>query len=137
MTCRHSAGDPNCSSHPSYQAARERERYEATTPDANKFEVSDGIAVGPHLVLKVKHPSCSKCEFEGNKVMVFLNVSPIEALKWKTIDPHFRSPVNPWPASKIPRWTQSEAPSPAARFPATDEGWADALNYAKSKHQAR
>ena len=57
--------------------------------------------------------------------MVFLNVSEADVLRWRKIDPHFRDPK----ASRTPK----EAPPPAARFPASKEGWADALVYANSK----
>ena len=57
--------------------------------------------------------------------MVFLNVTEVQVLKWRRIDPHFRDPA----ATRKP----SEAPPPAARFPATPEGWTDAVAYARSK----
>lgn len=79
-----------------------------------------------HLVLKVEYPNCRLCSFEGRKVMVFLNTSPMAAIKWKEIDPHFRA------ASKAPPSDRC-APSPAARFPATPDGWCDAVSYARGK----
>lgn len=150
MTCRHAPGDPNCSSHPSHayaEAEREKKRWEAAdrataqrhseelaalrrnlaavTPDAENFEVTDVARVGPHLVLKVKYPNCVKCSYEGTKILVLLNVTELEALKWRRIDPHFRDPEK--------SLQTKEAPSPAARFPASQEGWEDALAYAQSK----
>jgi hypothetical protein len=77
------------------------------------------------MVMKVKYPNCSICAYEGNKVMVFLNTKALDVLKWKKIDPHFRD-------LKLKNTTR-EAPSPAARFPASDEGWQDAVSYATSK----
>jgi hypothetical protein len=139
MTCRHAKGDPNCSSHPSNVAARvrdevaaERRDFEAKraeaetkTPDAERYEIVDTVRVGPHLVAKVLYPNCKKCSYEGNKVMVWLNVTEADALRWRRIDPHFRDPG----AQRSPR----EAPGPAARFPASDDGWHDALSYARTK----
>lgn len=118
MTCRHSSGDLNCSSN------RARYSEPPTTPDKKKFEIEDAEPVGNHIVLKVKYPNCASCEYEGNKVMVFLNATALQVMKWKEIDPHFRGtgPKN-----------DKAAPSPAARFPASDEGWRDAIFYAKSK----
>lgn len=119
MTCRHSAGDPNCSSNQrSYTST-------PTTPDASKYEIEDVHQAGQHLVLKVKYPNCSSCAYEGNKVLVFLNTNTADALKWKTIDPHFRDP-------KL-KATGKQAPSPTARFPASPEGWIDAVAFANSK----
>lgn len=142
MTCRHSADDPNCSSNPNGFAAAQQRREDAEyrkktmekeqaelyarTPDVNKYEIEDVSRVGPHLVMKVKYPNCSKCAYEGSKVMVFLNVSETDALRWKRIDPHFRDPK----AARL----KHEAPAPAARFPASPDGWTDALVYAQGKN---
>ncbi len=58
--------------------------------------------------------------------MVFLNVTEASALRWREINPHFRDPAVTSPVANV-------APSPAARFPASEKGWQDAINYAKSK----
>jgi len=129
MTCRHSATDPSCSRNDPYKYASPS--Y-SDTPDASKYEIVDAARVGSHLILKVKYPNCRMCAFEGQKVMVFLNVTEMEVLRWKKIDPHFRASVQASPAFK-PKAILSEAPSPAARFPSTPEGWADALAYAQGK----
>lgn len=120
MTCRHEPGDPSCSSNrPAYGGVS------PATPDASAFEVVEAEQVGPHLVVKARYPNCARCSYEGVKVMVFLGCSALEALRWRRVDPHFREPGRP----RDPR----EAPSPAARFPASPEGWADALGYARGK----
>lgn len=80
--------------------------------------------VGRHLVLQVKYPSCEHRAYEGLKTMVFMNTNAIDALKWKSIDPHFRGPAKP---------AVTEAPSPAARFPGDTNGWTDAVTYARGK----
>ena len=127
MSCRHSPGDPSCSSSPNYVRPYEEPRN--PTPDSANYSIEEFERVGAHLVLKVKYPNCARCAFEGNKVMVFLNVTEKELVKWKRIDPHFRL------SSKggQPRPLINDAPSPAARFPPTDEGWRDALNYAENR----
>lgn len=138
MTCRHSPGDPNCSSspegarraaaesirHAEEQARKKIAEFEAITPDASKYDIEAVERVGPHLVAKVRYPNCARCSYEGVKVMVFLTVSEVDVIRWRKIDPHFRAPKKQEPR---------EAPPPAARFPATDEGWSDALAYARSK----
>jgi len=142
MTCRHSPGDPSCSSSPAGAAraaafAEERARTEARkeitrlqdqlrqqTVDAQNYEVEEVARKGAHLAMRVRYPSCAKCAYEGAKVMVFLNTPETAVLRWRRIDPHFRGPA---PASP------TEAPSPAARFPATETGWLDALAYLESK----
>lgn len=139
MTCRHRPDDPSCSSHPDNiermqyereleeERRREKERLArmAETPDASNYEITQVARVGPHLVLKVQYPNCAKCVYEGNKIMVFLDVKEHEVIRWRTIDPHFRDP------KKIR--TLKEAPPPAARFPASTDGWSDALAYAQGK----
>lgn len=146
MTCRHTPGDPNCGS--SAEGARreaqrqakyaqEQERRQiaelnkqlvaltAKTPDNTKFDIDEVVAVGPHLVLRVIYPNCAKCAYEGKKVLVYLNTSLISAMKWRSIDPHFRAAS----ATTSPK----EAPPPAARFPASAEGWRDALTWTQAK----
>lgn len=97
------------------------------TPNPDAFSVDEVEQVGDHLVMKVKYPNCAKCAYEGSKVMVFLDVTLKQAIKWRRIDPHFRNPL----ATVI--LTMPEAPSPAARFPASNDGWCDALVYARGK----
>jgi hypothetical protein len=129
MTCRHRKGDPSCSSHPDNVRAHYREEQARAaaalpaTPDSEKYSIEDVARFGPHLVLRVRYPNCARCSYEGVKVLVYLNVTEIQVLRWRKIDPHFRDkPVS-----------ANEAPGPAARFPASKEGWADACAYARSK----
>ena len=139
MVCRHRPGDPDCSSNGGgavrLNAIYEREQYayklkelEANSPDASKYAIERVERVGAHLVLEVLYPNCAKCSYEGRKVMVFLNVSEMDALRWRRIDPHFRDPT-----LKV---TKEDAPAPAARFPASDEGWKDAITFADNKRKA-
>ena len=123
MTCHHRAGDPNCSSTRQAEERGYERGRKSSTPDAENFEIEEAEQVGHHLVLKVKYPNCEKCSYEGHKVMVFLRTTAADALKWKRIDPHFRDGKS---AAKT-------APGPAARFPASPEGWQDALTYARLK----
>jgi len=128
MTCRHSANDPSCSSHKDYRDPYESYSSVPKTPDAKNYTIVDAVAVGRHLVIKVSYPNCKTCSYEGVKVLVYLGVSSLNAMRWRTIDPHFRDPKK---ASR----DATEAPGPSARFPASEEGWADALAYAQVKVQ--
>jgi hypothetical protein len=92
------------------------------TPDNSNYEILDAQEVGCNLVVKVKYTGC-KCSYQGVKIMVFLNTKAIGALKWKKLDPHFRDGMILEGMNK----------SPAARFPATKEGWEDAITYAGLK----
>jgi hypothetical protein len=122
MTCHHKSGDPNCTQ----TQSRETRGTYTRTPDIEKYKIIQAKQVGPHLVLKVLYPNCSKCAYEGHKVIVFLDVTTEEAIIWNKIDPHFR-PVDALGPKAAPR--------PAARFPSDEEGWRDALFYAKYKQQ--
>lgn len=138
MTCRHSRGDPNCSGHPQWLAEQNRETEKVkkdlisrgwgqlpTTPDSENYEIIVFERVGEHLVLKVRYPNCSNCSYEGDKVMVFLNVEEKDVIMWKKIDPHFRNPTQ--------TIDNKQAPSPAARFPASTKGWSDAVTFANGR----
>lgn len=125
MTCRHSKGDPSCSSSAEYV----RREYEAKTPDKRNYEILDVWCSGSYMVLKVKYPNCSSCSYEGTKVMVFADVDALVAMKWKEVDPHFRDPE-----SGPKGWLlNTRAPTPIARFPGSDSGWQDACDYALHK----
>ena len=129
MTCRHSANDPMCSSNQPRYITKEkivyRDKLVPITPDADNYTIQQIHREGPHLIVKAKYPNCAKCSYEGTKIMVFLNVSEADVIKWKKIDPHFRDP-------KKSR-NLTEAPGPAARFPASPEGWKDAIAYVQYK----
>lgn len=133
MTCKHQPGDPSCSSSPEgiQRAEAERRSYAraaSATPDPDKFEVLEFQEVGKFLVLKAKYTSCTRCSYEGTKIMVFSDASIRDLVFWKKIDPHFREPRKFTPATNV-----REAPSPIARFPGTSQGWVDAIGYAKMK----
>lgn len=144
MTCRHGPNDPNCSSSAVGQerAYREREaerqaqhakreaELKARTPDPDRFDIEEIEEVNGHLVLKVKYPNlarCADCSFEGAKVMVILNCTIKQAIKWRRIDPHFKD------LKAGVKLAASQAPAPAARFPASADGWNDAISYARGK----
>ena len=133
MTCRHAPGDPNCGSYEatlSHYRSIVQQADRSLTPDSKNYTIDKAERVGSHLVLQVKYPNCAKCAYEGNKVMVFLNVSEIDALRWREIDPHFRD-------TKKHVVHVTSAPSPAARFPASADGWSDAVEFAKRKSVGR
>jgi hypothetical protein len=125
MVCRHDPGDHNCSSNKHYVAPYNppysppatppwtRTTVAVESPDSEKYEVIDFYRNGLNVALKVRYPNCAKCSYEGTKVLVCQGVSEEMIIRWVRIDPHF--------ADK-PRGPR-EAPSPIARFPASDTGW--------------
>jgi hypothetical protein len=103
-----------------------KEEIAGLTLKADHYKVLEVRQTGgtlQHLVMKVAYPNCEDCVYEGVKVIVFRDTTAIDAVKWTRIDPHFRDPEV--------SWGPEEAPSPTARFPATAEGWEDALEFAK------
>jgi len=144
MTCRCRTAEEHtaCALDQAAQSARYREQADEArirelqerSPNPDEYSVEDVEQVGLHLVMKVRYPGCARCDFERCKVMVFLGVDLKAVIRWRRIDPHFRSSVvqehHPVPAGR-------EAPSPAARFPASAAGWTDALEYARRKVGAR
>lgn len=110
------------------ELTKRQEELDARTPNPDEYDIALVEQVGAHLVLKVKYPSCTKCDYDAHKVMVFLNATTFDALRWKRIDPHFREVM---PAS------HREAPAPAARFPGSAEGWEDACDYARHKDRTK
>jgi hypothetical protein len=158
MTCRHSSNDPNCSNYRGpygdvdpyekswnahkkecdRQLAAEVERFQKSTssqptkvqsevksvisetPDSKNYEILEIKEVGRFLVMKLQYPNCSKCAYEGTKILV-IESKIIDAVYWKEIDPHFRDE----------KPTKIKAPSPIARFPASSNGWKNAITFAE------
>jgi endonuclease/exonuclease/phosphatase (EEP) superfamily protein YafD len=110
------------------QATKKAADIAALTPDANQYTVERVERIGEHLVMQVRYPNCKVCAYEGVKTMVFLDVPEHAALRWKRIDPHFRIRTNDHFTAH-----PTDAPSPAARFPSSKEGWTDAVAYARGK----
>lgn len=128
MTCRHPPEDPNCTHGAGFSVSdlyRERDRIRAETPDSTKFTILEFKQVANHLILRVQYPNCRKCSYEGVKILVYLHTNATDVIFWKEIDPHFADP-------KVKR-EKHQAPSPNARFPANEQGWLDALEYAGGK----
>jgi hypothetical protein len=128
LTCRHGAYDPDCHSYEGnlkrLKIDYQKQIVDSLTPDSKNYTVEEVEQVNNCVVMRVVYPNCAKCSYEGNKVMVFEGVTLKDVIKWKEIDPHFR---------ETPAGTPLVAPSPVARFPASPEGWLDALTYAGSK----
>lgn len=126
MTCRHSKDDLSCSKN---ETRRERlyalEAQAQNSPDATRFEIDAHLAQLGNSALTTMWGPTASTAYEGKKVLVYLGVGLKDVIKWRRLDPHFRAEVK--------QRATNEAPSPAARFPASTEGWADALAWAASK----
>jgi len=83
-------------------------------PDPSNWKIVKAKEIGNYLILKMNYPDCTN--YEGNKILVFENVTMIDLVNQKAIDPHF------FPANKSVK-------SPVARFEPTDRGWLMAENF--------
>lgn len=131
MVCRHGPNDPSCSNHPDNIHRRKAERdhraslkkkWQAQTTEANDFEILELKRYKRCILLKVKYPSCKLCSFDGVKILLLPPITEMQLLKLRRIDPHFHDFT----------LEDYEAPSPMARFPATQAGWQLAIKVAES-----
>lgn len=76
-------------------------------PNPTNFQIVASYQIAKFLIMKVNYPDCTN--YEGNKILVYYDVTLKQLLDQKSIDPHFSN--NP------------EKHSPVARFVPTDEGW--------------
>ena len=84
-------------------------------PDPKNFEISKLEKISRFVVVMIKYPDSTN--YEGNKILVFENISPNTILKLESIDPHFCDST-----------THS---SPIARFTPTQQGWGYAVLFCK------
>ena len=89
-------------------------------PNPANYVIKKSEEVGAFLILLIHYPDCTN--YEGNKILVFKGVKPLDLLNQKLIDPHF--------------FVDPKVASPIARFVPTDEGWEMAIRFAKAESQA-
>jgi hypothetical protein len=90
-------------------------KVELGNPDPTDYKLIFATDIGNILVMKINYPNCTN--FEGNKILVFKDISLIGLINQKFIDPHFNN--------------SKEIKSPIARFEPTEEGWDNALKFAE------
>ena len=83
-------------------------------PNPKNYKVIKAEAVKSHLVVMIKYPDCKN--YEGNKVLVYQNMTLSALISRTQIDPHFSDKVK----------------SPVARFEPTDLGWLLAIKLARA-----
>lgn len=127
MTCRCASPEIHHAREMADMRSSYQELYkelEALKADTSSYTIQDVAETNDYLVLKIlyTHPDGKAqpgCTFSGVKILVFEGVSAIDALKWRTIDPHFREKAS----------GSNAAPSPIARFPGNDKGWEHAIAF--------
>lgn len=80
-------------------------------PDPNNYDIINHLESNGWLLIKIKYPDCTN--YEGMKILLFKDVTVMDLLKQRLIDPHF---------SKNEKYK-----SPFARFEPTEKGWEAAM----------
>jgi hypothetical protein len=115
-------GSSGRSSGSSYQPPPEPSRPEPPNPDPERWELLQSEQVGEWLVLKLRYAGCTN--YEGQKILVFQGVSPLQLLAQRLIDPHFFPPGAGKKKGRVLH-------SPFARFEPTEAGWRAAIVFCK------
>lgn len=105
----------SCYESPTKLQTELRRLYASGNPDPKHFDIQKFEAIGNYLVVKVNYPDCTN--YEGNKIIVFRDVTPRQLFSSSTLDPHF--------------FNGTGVQSPIARFVPTDEGWNMAVHFCK------
>ncbi len=84
-------------------------------PRPDNYKIIKSEKINDYLVLKIKYLDC--INYEGVKILVFIDCNLSDLLNQKLIDPHFCDNVNFY--------------SPIARFLPTDLGWDMACEFCK------
>ncbi len=81
-------------------------------PNPTRFRIVEVEQFGSALVAMVHYPDCTN--YEGRKILVYADMTPIELLRKSTLDPHF-----------------TKESGPVARMEPTPRGWSLAQQLAK------
>jgi hypothetical protein len=80
-------------------------------PDPKNYIIKRYIQIDKYLLIEINYPDCTN--YEGNKILLYENITLNQLKSQKLIDPHFSENKN--------------YVSPIARFEPTDKGWELAL----------
>ena len=111
----------NCSIPPPYKSKRNSKTIiidNDLNPDPKNFNIIKHTKIGRFLIVKINYPNCTN--YEGDKILVYEDIS-IEILRQKEeLDPHFCD--------------NDKCLSPLARFEPTEKGWKCAEIFVNCKH---
>ena len=85
-------------------------------PDPSHYQLVKAEEQPGYLIVMIRYPNCTN--YEGNKILVFKDLTLIQLVNQKLIDPHF-----------FPN--DAKFKSPIARFVPTQEGWDMAVAFIK------
>ena len=98
----------------------EQEMKIVGNPNPRNFQIVQCESIGHFVVALVRYPEC--LNFEGQKILVFEDISAETIKNLNSIDPHF---------------CDSDHPSPVARFVPTQKGWSYAIQFCKTQRKHR
>lgn len=81
----------------------------------NNYDIINYLESNGWLLIKIKYPDCKN--YEGMKILLFKDVTVMDLLKQRLIDPHFSE--------------NKKYKSPFARFEPTESGWFAATSLMK------
>lgn len=110
-------GNPARSPNASYTPPIAVAKIKDGNPDPSNWKILKAQEHGKFLILMMEYPDCTN--YEGKKILVFEDVTMIDLVNQKMIDPHF-FPKNP------------KFKSPIARFEPTDRGWKMAEKFVRA-----
>jgi hypothetical protein len=93
-----------------YKKPTDKSPVEDKNPNPRMFQILELEQVGKHCVAKVKYSNCTN--YEGRKILVFLNCKISLIKKLTYLDPHFTNEIGI---------------HPFARFAPTIKGWRAAI----------
>lgn len=85
-------------------------------PNPSNYKIISYYEEKPFLLVKINYPDCTN--YEGNKILLFIETTISDLCKQKIIDPHFSNNKN--------------FKSPIARFEPTSFGWIAAKRLIKA-----
>ncbi len=96
--------------------ARKKKVFVTGNPNPANFQIIKDKKVGRFAVVWVNYPDSKN--YEGNKILVFENISLKKIREMKSIDPHFCD--------------EGAHTSPVARFIPTSKGWDYAASFCEN-----
>ena len=106
----------SCKCAPSVRTEYVYVREDSRNPNPDRFSIKNTKQVGRFLVASIQYPNCKN--FEGDKILVFENVTERDLRTLRSLDPHFCD--------------SSGHISPTARFVPTQKGWQYALTFCEN-----
>jgi len=88
-------------------------------PNPSNYKIFRKKTTGNYMLIAINYPDCKN--YEGNKILLFENISLTQLRKQKLIDPHFSD--------------NNKFHSPIARFEPTKKGWDMGLEFIKCQNK--